>query len=106
MVSVVSVKKCQSLKVCNFLNNGPIFNPQKVLESSWSPLSACSVYKSNLARFQHETRCAREFMVSKSLKTPHCGVYKSNLMRFQHETRCVREFMVSKSLKTPHCGVY
>ena len=26
------------MNACNFLNNGPIFNPKKVLESSWSPL--------------------------------------------------------------------
>ena len=31
-------KNDQSLNACNFLNNGPIFNPKKVLESSWSPL--------------------------------------------------------------------
>ena len=31
-------KNDQSLNACNFLNNGPIFNLQKVLESSWSPL--------------------------------------------------------------------
>ena len=29
----------KSLTACNFLNNGPIFNPQKVLESPWTPLS-------------------------------------------------------------------
>ena len=43
-----SWKSYQSLKACNFLNNGPIFNPQKVLESSWSPLSVGdSVHKTN-----------------------------------------------------------
>ena len=31
-------KNDQSLIACNFLNNGLIFNLQKVLESSWSPL--------------------------------------------------------------------
>ena len=32
-------KNDQFLNACNFLNNGPIFNPKKVLESSWSFLS-------------------------------------------------------------------
>ena len=32
-----------NMKSCNILNNGPIFNLQKVLESSWSTLSASSV---------------------------------------------------------------
>ena len=38
-------KNDKSLKACNFLNNAPIFNPEKVLESSWSPLSDGGVYK-------------------------------------------------------------
>ena len=29
---------------CNFLNNGPIFNPIELLELSQSPLSFCGVY--------------------------------------------------------------
>ena len=40
---VVSNQNDQSLKAHNFYNNGPIFNPLKVLESSWSPLSVCAV---------------------------------------------------------------
>ena len=39
-------KTYQSLKAHNFLNNGPIFNPQKVLESSWSSLSFGTVFMS------------------------------------------------------------
>ena len=42
-VAIRSRKNYQSLNACNFLNNGPIFNPQKVLESSWSPLSDKSI---------------------------------------------------------------
>ena len=72
--------------------------------SLWTP--QCGVYKPNLVRFEHETRCAREFVVSISLWTPQCCVYKPNLTRFEHETRCVREFVVSISLWTPQCGVY
>ena len=69
-------------------------------------LPQCGVYKPNLARFQHETRCAREFLVSIGLWTPQCGVYRPNLPRFRHETRCAREFVVSIGLWTPQCGVY
>ena len=58
-------KNYQSLKAYNFLNNGPNYNPEKVLESSWSPLSdGCGVFKLNIARLRGETRCAREFVVS------------------------------------------
>ena len=85
---LIEVEKLPIFETCNFLNNGPIFNPRKVLESSWSPLSACGVYKSNLTRFQHETRRVRVCGV--------CGVHKpidttnslthlvscSNLVRF------------------------
>ena len=34
--SYVTSKNYQCLNACNFLNNGLIFNPQKVLKSSWS----------------------------------------------------------------------
>ena len=52
----------------------------------------CGVLYSNVARFQGETRCAREF---DGVCGGVCGVLCSNLARFQGETRCAGDFVVS-----------
>ena len=54
---LIKSKTYQSLKAHNFLNNGLIFNPQKVLESSWSPLSIGTVFMS----FPHQWKQPRHF---------------------------------------------
>ena len=65
-VGIRSQKNCQSLKACIFLNNSPIVNPQKVLESSWSPLYS---YIFHIVSLKRETTASFSFQPNLTAKS-------------------------------------